>query len=108
MTKFRRVLLSKDDADVSTRVMEVIESHLGELEGGEPTAAFVQRVCSDLSSPAEKGEVLFFFMVESPLRAQDLVGMCRSVGAEAVRDQADRAARLRAMRLHTDRKPICT
>lgn len=103
----KRVLVSKDEAVISPRIQGIIEEHVDGLVG-VPTASLVAEICKTLSQPSEKADVLYYFMVESPLRAQDLTGMCRSVGLDTVRQMSNRAAQLRDRRLHTDRKPRWT
>ena len=106
MTALRGVLPAKDEVALSSRVEEVIQSHVERLVG-EPTASFVEGICDDLQ-PSELREVLFYFLVESPLRVQGMLFFCGRIGAEQVRQVSHNAARMRERRQGTDRKPIWT
>ena len=106
MRTLRRVH-SEDEAAVSLHVEDAIERHVDGLVGS-PTASLVEQVCGAVMQASEHREVLRYFMVESPLRAQDLQCFWRDgvVSLETLCKAADDAARLRERRIHTDRHPV--
>jgi hypothetical protein len=98
------MLQAHEDTVVSAHVREVIEKHVSDLEG-PPTVEFVERICAELTSPPQRVQALYYFLVESPLGTHDLLGVCRTVSPYAARLVTTQAAHVRDHRLLTDKAP---
>lgn len=82
----------------------VVERHLEGLVG-LPTPEIVAAICKDPAASSHKEKVLKYFLIESPLRAEDLGTLLCGIGQNSAKLLCQKAATERNKRFVRGKKP---
>lgn len=95
---------TKDDGGLPSHLQSVVHRHLVALNG-PPTPETVAAICSEVVSPSHKEDVVYYFLIQSPLRVRDLTSACTGIGANQLVRLCRNATRNRERLLSEGWKP---